>query len=361
MHILFTTTVDSSYSAIFTTWLSILLYSLSQSALNDPTGVGSYQYSLAVGCMPSAHKLMDGLPADKKISLLSAGLNCTHLNRVPGFENEGKKHLTKFFVSYPNVRRALMLKAFAATNLYDMIVYADLDAFIVRSPIPDLMTFRMNNFSAVFSRENYNTSFICNGFYAINDMTLPAHLIASSVYGQNDINAWIQSEKLEEPPKIPSYWDHPVNRVYREYLNFTELAIVSSKEIFRMSYTLKHPKKGSTYTVGLLPEPDYFRGGCGSLMTNTRKVEHCQSKFFSGKSKIEIFSKLGRLVSSVDDLEQDMAARVLAKAIAPSCINGSRPIQADNFVYYMKDQKRLSKGYEYTVSCILVDKCFELR
>eukprot|EP01033_Poteriospumella_lacustris_P013942 gene13942-9963_t len=70
------------------------------------------------------------------MQLLAGLLPCSYLHDIPGFKKDNNDTRFKFSVTYPNVRRMLMLQGLAETRRWDVIVYADVDAFFVRNPLP---------------------------------------------------------------------------------------------------------------------------------------------------------------------------------------------------------------------------------
>jgi hypothetical protein len=100
----------------------------------------------------------------------------------------------KFVVSYPDVCRLLFLHALGQTGNYDAIIYADLDAFFVRNPLPELINYQKEGASVAFSRSVCTVNLPCNGFLSLYDRTLTSEYIKYGYYSQNQIGEnWFKS------------------------------------------------------------------------------------------------------------------------------------------------------------------------
>eukprot|EP01033_Poteriospumella_lacustris_P007825 gene7825-5629_t len=227
-----------------------------------------YSLHLSVGCMPLKQRDSQRLHVDSYAMQLLAGLlPCSYLHDIPGFEKDNNDTRFKFSVTYPNVRRMLMLQGLAETRRWDVIVYADVDAFFVRNPLPELLRlYETGRYAAAFQRDEYNSSErICNGLWAMFDMRLPRHIAEHGGYGQAQINDWIRGRMIDEFVSKPT--------AYRTELSFVSQSVVS-KEEYR-------------WRLYLLPEPQFYRGTCGSVppASGSVLVSHCHSTYFRAYEK----------------------------------------------------------------------------
>eukprot|EP01033_Poteriospumella_lacustris_P007826 gene7826-5630_t len=201
------------------------------------------------------------------MQLLAGLLPCSYLRDIPGFKKDNRDTRFKFSVTYPNVRRMLMLQGLAETRQWDVIVYADVDAFFVRNPLPELLRlYETGRYAAAFQRDEYNSSErICNGLWAMFDMRLPRHIAEHGGYGQAQINDWIRGRMIDEFVSKPT--------AYRTELSFVSQSVVS-KEEYR-------------WRLYLLPEPQFYRGTCGSVppASGPMFVNHCHSTYFRAYEK----------------------------------------------------------------------------
>ena len=262
--ILFVTTVDPRYNGpIFGTWMMWFLHSVVAEV-----DTSRYSLHLSVGCMPLKQRDSQRLHVDSYAMQLLAGLlPCSYLHDIPGFKKDNNDTRFKFSVTYPNVRRMLMLQGLAETRQWDVIVYADVDAFFVRNPLPELLRlYETGRYAAAFQRDEYNSSErICNGLWAMFDMRLPRHIAEHGGYGQAQINDWIRGRMIDKFVSKPT--------VYRTELSFISQSVVS-KEEYR-------------WRLYLLPEPQFYRGTCGSVPPSSGPmfVNHCHSTYFRAYEK----------------------------------------------------------------------------
>lgn len=262
--VLFVTTVDPRYNGpIFGTWMMWFLHSVVAEV-----DTSRYSLHLAVGCMPLNHRDSERLHVDNYGMRLFAGLlPCSYLHDIPGFEKDNNDTRFKFSVTYPNVRRMLMLQGLAESRQWDVIVYADVDAFFIRNPLPELLRlYATGKYSAAFQRDEYNSSErICNGLWAMFDMALPRHIAEHGGYGQAQINDWIRGRMIDEFVSKPT--------AYRTELSFRSHSVVTKEE--------------SSWRLYLLPEPQFYRGTCGSLPPSHGPVfvNHCHSTYFRAYEK----------------------------------------------------------------------------
>jgi hypothetical protein len=169
--------------------------------------------------------------------------------------------MKKFKISHPDVRRMMFINGFAASGMFDMIVYSDLDAFYLKSPLTELKHELNNNYSAAFSRNEYNSSTsICNGFFAIFDMKLPTYWVNLGIFSQNEINFWLRDKFFKK-----------FNISIDDSNFFIRVLNVPITEM------MSHHKNIS---IKLLEEPDYFRGACRDPIKERMKIFHCHSAYF---------------------------------------------------------------------------------
>ncbi len=231
-------------------------------------------------------------------TVLNGLINCTHLPDIEGLEDLSKKHHEKLLVSYPDIRRMMMLGAMASFD-YDVLTYLDLDAFVVGNFLPELEYVRdsMNGVSAVFSRGQIPGE-ICNGFYAIFDKDIIYTWIQEGIYAQRDINAWMRDR---------SYGNTFDNDTCITRGPFPDTCL-------RDSFS----KDNATWRSAILPHSRYDRPECMpyiniSSYRQDLKVYHCHSLAFDALSKKKTLEVADMLLREDDEKVNGMVKRRIGK------------------------------------------------
>jgi hypothetical protein len=325
LNILVTTTTDATFNGrLLYTWLMWFLYSVGtmMNPSDKSSPMSDVKVSLAIGCMSSNRNY--------PINILNGLVTCSYLYDIPGFENDGRIHKMKFVVSYPDVRRLLFLHALSQTGNYDAIIYADLDAFFVRNPLPELINYQKEDVSVAFSRAAYTTNLPCNGFQVVYDRTLTNEYIKYGYYSQNQIGEnWFKSalELLQKDnknlfPYINNTYENETHRTPIMSFTIPKLKsdsksvlklihpdappslpspvnngkFIANKNRFRKpSYTTRYVptqlnnkeysfQENNVWKIRFLDGWNYYRGLCHEIPSYSTIV-HCQSAYFDSTMK----------------------------------------------------------------------------
>jgi hypothetical protein len=275
---------------------------------------------LAIGCMSSNR--------NAPINILNGLVSCTYLYDIPGFEKDGRIHKMKFVVSYPDVRRLLFLQALSQTGNYDAIIYADLDAFFIRNPLPELINYQKEGGSVAFSRAAYTTNLPCNGFLVLYDRALTSEYIKYGYYSQNQIGEnWfksalhlLQKDNHKLFPYINNTYENETHHIpitsftIPKLISDTESVLklinpppppspvydskfIANKNKFRIqsSTTRYFPTQLNNKEYSFRPKDvwkirfldgwNYYRGLCHEIPSYSTIV-HCQSTYFDSAMKV---------------------------------------------------------------------------
>jgi hypothetical protein len=342
LNILVTTTTDTTFSGrLLYTWLMWFLYSVGtvMNPSDKSSPMSDVKVSLAIGCMTSNR--------NASINLLNGLFSCTYLYDVPGFESDGMIHKKKFAVSYPDVRRLLFLHALSQVGDYDAIIYADLDAFFVRNPLPELINVQKDGVSVAFSRAGYTTNLPCNGFLTLYDRSLTNEYLKYGYYSQNQIGeTWFKSalellQKDEKKGNRESLF-HYINNTYENATHHTPITTFTIPKLKSDTASiLKQMKASATpniifsrsannkvqikppatppqryfptqldkreyisqskevWKIRFLDGWNYFRGRCVDIPSYSTIV-HCQSSYFDSSKKSSDLEKFSLLLPFTD-------------------------------------------------------------
>jgi hypothetical protein len=343
LNILVTTTTDTTFSGrLLYTWLMWFLYSVGTmiNPSDKSSPMSDVKVSFAIGCMTSDR--------NASINLLNGLFSCTYLYDVPGFESDGMIHKKKFAVSYPDVRRLLFLHALSQVGDYDAIIYADLDAFFVRNPLPELIKVQKDGASVAFSRAGYTTNLPCNGFLTLYDRTLTSEYLKYGYYSQNQIGeTWFKSalELLQKDEKNKGSQErlfHYINNTYENATHHIPIATFTIPKLKSDTASILKQMKASptpniiiassannrvqlkplaappqryfptqlnkreyisqskeVWKIRFLDGWNYFRGLCADIPSYATIV-HCQSSYFDSSKKSSDLEKFSLLLPFTD-------------------------------------------------------------
>jgi hypothetical protein len=373
LNVLVTTTTDATFNGpLLYTWLMWFLYSVGtmMNPSDKSSPMSGVNVSFAIGCMTPNR--------NAPISILNGLVSCSYLYDIPGFEKDGRIHKMKFVLSYPNVRRLLFLHALSQTGNYDAIIYADLDAFFVRNPLPELINYQKEGASVAFSRAAFTTNLPCNGFLSLYDRTLTSEYIKYGYYSQNQIGeTWFKSalELLQKDEK--KLFSH-IKNTYEDATNHTSIAsytipklksdtvsILRKIKISRVEKSAASPKVVVRSAKPAQPPPqrysptqldsreyisqpkevwkirfldgwNYYRGLCADIPSYATVV-HCQSTYFDSNKKSSDLEKYSLLLPFTDGHN-----RILEKNFSNIFIQDLKDRVVKISEYYMRDTNTLS-------------------
>ena len=232
--------------------------------------------------------LWDACPIRSKVSfeVLDGLIKCTPLPDLEGLEDISKNHHAKFSVSYPDIRRMMMVGSMATSGNYDVLVYLDVDAFVVGNFLPELMYIKQNmrEISAVFSRGQIPGE-ICNGFFAIFDKDIVNDWIQEGIYAQSDLNKWMRDSYNNTFKNDTCGNEGKYQNICQRYARTADNA---------------------TWRLALLPHERYDRPKCMkyeeiSCHRPDLKVYHCHSSSFEVQKKLTTMRNVDMLLNEADD------------------------------------------------------------
>jgi hypothetical protein len=292
------TTVSTNFHNVFYAWLSLMLYT---------SGLSEHEISIFAGCLDPKNEA-SAAPKTAVPSLMS-GLECTTFSYIPGFPEKSKLHVQQHISPIPNIRRVLMLKALASTKEYDMIIYADSDAFFIRNPLPELVGLKLHRekYSVLLSSIGGDASGgFCNGFMVVTDMDLLTEWTHLGVYSQLNVNHWLRNGTVSQPA------DADVKRAGVTTVNrFLSPSVGTAAKPLWKVYRLPHPR--------------YFRGVCQNYFNNTL-VYHCVSYFYNAEKKK---TKLGKRIFTKEQVVASKAAMTGTLKAGPAKLVEVRDFKTD--------------------------------
>jgi len=301
LNIAIATTVSMNFHNVFYAWLSLLMYT---------SGLSEHNISIFAGCLDAKND--DANTGPKKGSVLELvpnGLECSSISYIPGFAEKSRLHVSQHISPIPNIRRVLMLQAIASTKEYDMLIYADSDAFFIRNPIPELVGLKLHpeQYSLMLSSIGGDAmGGYCNGFMVVADMDILSDWVHLGVYSQLNVNSWLRNRTEESKS----------NDVNIAGVTTVTKVRIPEKETDETEAT-KEPWK-----VYRLPHPRYFRGVCQNYYNNTL-VYHCVSHYYNAEKKK---TKLGKRIFTQEQVKQS------TRAMSGALTQGSaKEVRVQNF------------------------------